>query len=120
MKTKTHTFTPVALGDTDNVNHLVVGNHIGDEDRLLKVLPSPVNFLRDGPAVHLNLHDVGLLLALLQQFLLQGENESVKVNKKRKKCSSKTDQSINRSTDAIQSAKYKTFLPSIWLYPFEQ
>ena len=57
------TLETVTLGDTDDVNHLVLGEDLVDRDLLLEVLDSPVNLLGGGAAVDLDLHEVGLLLA---------------------------------------------------------
>ena len=52
----------VALGDANNVNHLVLGEHSGDGNLLLEMVPGEVNLVRHGATVELNLHDVRLLL----------------------------------------------------------
>ena len=76
----------VSLGDSNRVDHLVLGEHLQhnyifesmlissyriDRDLLLEVLLRPVDFLRHGAAVHLDFHDVGLLLATVQDFHLK-------------------------------------------------
>ena len=102
----------VSLGDSNRVDHLVLGEHLQhnyifefmlifyvlvlffqtgnrwlgenysiyanfpltyriDRDLLLEVLLCPVNLLRHGAAVHLDFHDVGLLLATVQDFHLK-------------------------------------------------
>ena len=75
----------VSLGDSNRVDHLVLGEHLQhnyifesmlissyriDRDLLLEVLFRPVDLLRHGAAVHLDLHDVRLLLATVQDFHL--------------------------------------------------
>ena len=52
----------VTLGDANNVHHLVLGEHGGDGDLLLKVIPGEGDLVSDGASVELDLHDVGLLL----------------------------------------------------------
>merc|ERR1712045_702990 len=52
----------VTLSDTNNVHHLVLGEHGGDGDLLLKVIPGEGDLVSDGASVELDLHDVGLLL----------------------------------------------------------
>merc|ERR1719221_1810680 len=52
----------VTLGDTNNVHHLVLGEHGGDGDLLLKVISGEGDLVSDGASVELDLHDVGLLL----------------------------------------------------------
>merc|ERR1719328_863213 len=52
----------VTLGDANNVHHLVLGEHGGDGDLLLEVIPGEGDLVSDGASVELDLHDVGLLL----------------------------------------------------------
>ena len=56
------TLESVTLCDTDDVDTLVLGEHSGDGNLLLEVLPGKVNLVSSGAAVQLNLHDVSLLL----------------------------------------------------------
>merc|ERR1712032_1054900 len=60
----------VALGHTNHVNHLVLGEHRGDGNLLLEMVPGEVNLVRDGATVELNLHDVRLLLPPSKDLLL--------------------------------------------------
>ena len=64
------TFESATLGDTDDVNHFVLGKDVGDGNGLLKVLTGPINLLGDGASIQLDLHDVGLLLTLTKQLHL--------------------------------------------------
>merc|ERR1719335_1603150 len=50
------------LRHADRVDHLIVGEHGTNRDLLLEHLRAEVNLLRDGAAVHLDLHNVRLLL----------------------------------------------------------
>merc|ERR1719323_1071009 len=52
----------VTLGDTDHVDHLVLGKHLADGNLLLKVLTGKVDLVGNGTTVQLDLHDVRLLL----------------------------------------------------------
>merc|ERR1712165_229693 len=63
----------VTLGDTDHVNHLILGKHLADGNLLLKVLTGKVDLVGNGASVQLNLHDVSLLLVevLLNLLLAQ-------------------------------------------------
>lgn len=61
----------MALGHTDDVDHLVLGEDRVDGDGLLQLLTSPVHLVSDGAAVELHLHQVRLLLPDGQQTHLQ-------------------------------------------------
>jgi len=58
------------LGDTDGVDHLVLGEDGVDVDLLLEVVFAPVDLLGDGATVDLDLDEVGLLLAKRQTLHL--------------------------------------------------
>ncbi|KAF8371215.1 hypothetical protein PRIPAC_77644 [Pristionchus pacificus] len=56
-----HTLESLSAGNTDGVDHLVLGEDLVDED--LQTLLSPLDLVGDGPSVELDLHNVGLLVA---------------------------------------------------------
>jgi hypothetical protein len=60
-----------ALSDANAINHFVLLENSRDLDLLLKVLASPVNLLSNGSAIDLDLHDVSLLVAMLQDLDLK-------------------------------------------------
>merc|ERR1719387_3122897 len=60
--TRDNALPSATLRHADRVNHLVVSEDGGDGDRLLEHLRAEINLLRDGAAVHLDLHDVRFLL----------------------------------------------------------
>ncbi len=68
---------PLALGDADAVDHLVLGEDGANWDLLLQVALGPLDLLLDRPAVELDLHDVGLLLAQLDQLHLHKGHEGI-------------------------------------------
>ena len=51
------------LGDTNGVDHLVLGEDGVDGDLLLEVVVAPLDLLGNGTTVDLDLDQVGLLLA---------------------------------------------------------
>ena len=55
----------VTLGDTDGVDHVVLGEDVADRDELLEEAMAEVDLLGDGATVDLDLHQVSLLLAEL-------------------------------------------------------
>ncbi|KAF8371832.1 hypothetical protein PRIPAC_78261, partial [Pristionchus pacificus] len=66
-----HTLESLSAGNTDGVDHLVLGEDLVDED--LQTLLSPLDLVGDGPSVELDLHNVGLLVAVLEKLLLKFE-----------------------------------------------
>jgi len=52
----------VTFRDTDDVNHVVLMEDRVDRDWLLEKLGGKVDLVGDGTAVHLDLHEVSLLL----------------------------------------------------------
>jgi hypothetical protein len=61
------TLETLTLGDGNAIDHLVLGKHLGHGNGLLQVLLHPVDLVLDGATVQLDLHQVSLLLALLDQ-----------------------------------------------------
>lgn len=70
---KTITLKSFSLGDTNNVNHLILSEDRRDWNSLLQVLTGPVNLLTNSASVHLNFHHMGFLLTLTEKFHLQQE-----------------------------------------------
>uniref|UniRef100_A0A7E4UWW7 Uncharacterized protein n=1 Tax=Panagrellus redivivus TaxID=6233 RepID=A0A7E4UWW7_PANRE len=70
VPTASDTLETVTLGDTDNVDELVLVEDLLNGDLLLEVLTSEVNLLGDGTTVELDLDDVGLLVAATEDLLL--------------------------------------------------
>jgi len=70
VPTRSDTLSSSALGDSNDVNHLILGKNILDWDGLLKMLLCPVQLLGDTSTIQLDFHDVSLLLALFQQLHL--------------------------------------------------
>jgi len=69
-KPKAHTFVAFSFCNTNNINHLIRTKYLGHRNWLFQMLSSPLNFLFNSATIKLYLHDVGLLLTLLQQFHL--------------------------------------------------
>merc|ERR1740128_1200610 len=70
VPTGSHTLESVTLGDTNNVNALILSKDSGDGNLLLKVFSGEVNLVGDASTVQLNLHDVSLLLPPVEQLHL--------------------------------------------------
>ncbi len=64
------TLVTSTLGHTNRVDHFVLGKYLVDGDLLLEVVSGELDLVGYAAAVQLNLHDVRLLLTLLQQFHL--------------------------------------------------
>ena len=60
----------MTLGHSDDVDHLVLGEHLADGHLLLEVLTGKVDLVGDGATVQLDFHDMSLLLAAFQEGLL--------------------------------------------------
>merc|ERR1719512_165796 len=65
-----HTLVSMTLGHSDDVDHLVLGEHLADGHLLLKVLTGKVDLVGNGASVKLNLHDVSLLLPAAEKLHL--------------------------------------------------
>ena len=52
----------MTLGDSNDVNHLILSKHSSDWNLLLEVVPGKVNLIGDRSTSKLDLHDAGLLL----------------------------------------------------------
>ena len=52
----------MALGHTNDVNHLILLKDSSNWNLLLKVIPGKVNLVSNRSTIELDLHDVGLLL----------------------------------------------------------
>merc|ERR1719330_775031 len=57
-----HTLESVTLGNSNDVDHLILGKDSAYGNLLLEVVPGKVDLISDRSSVELNLHDVGLLL----------------------------------------------------------
>merc|ERR1712122_334831 len=70
MPTGGHTLESFSLGDTDDVDHLVLGKDLLDGNLLFEMLTGKVDLVGDGSTVQLDFHDMSLLLAAFQEGLL--------------------------------------------------
>lgn len=68
------TLESLTLGHSNAIDHFVLTEHIGNRDWLFQMLLDPVDLIFDGSTVQLDLNDVGLLLALLDQTNLKGHD----------------------------------------------
>ena len=59
----------------NDINHLILAKHLAHRDLLLKPLTGPVQFLSHSASVHLDLHEMGLLLAQRKQAHLGVGND---------------------------------------------
>ncbi|GMR31875.1 hypothetical protein PMAYCL1PPCAC_02070, partial [Pristionchus mayeri] len=59
----------LSAGNTNGVDHLILREDLVDED--LQTLASPLDLIGDGTTVNLDLHDMGLLVTVLEELLLK-------------------------------------------------
>jgi len=71
-----HTLESVSLGDTDDVDQLVLSEDLRDGHGLLQALPGPLDLISDAATIELDLHNMSLLLALVHQFHLGVSNDA--------------------------------------------
>ena len=64
------TLESLSLGDSNDVNHLVLGKDLLAADLLLKVVPGKIDLVSNRSSIQLDLNNVGLLLAPAQDLLL--------------------------------------------------
>lgn len=57
-----YTLKPVTLRNRDNINHLILLKHRSNLDSLLEMALRKLHFVRHAPSIHLNLHEMRLLL----------------------------------------------------------
>merc|ERR1739838_819753 len=76
VPTGDNAFNTVTLGDTDDVNHLVLSEDVLDRNRLLHQTAGEVHLLRDRPSVQLNFVDMRLLLPLAEQLDLRVSDDA--------------------------------------------
>merc|ERR1719173_228081 len=65
----------MTLGHSDDVNHLILSEHLADRHLLLKVLTGKVDLVSNGASVELDLHDVSLLLPAAEKLHLGVDND---------------------------------------------
>jgi hypothetical protein len=73
VPTASNAFESFALGDANAVDHLILLEDLLNRHLLLKMLASPIDLLGNGTAIDLDLHDVSLLVAVLQDLDLNGK-----------------------------------------------
>merc|ERR1712071_137289 len=76
VPTRSDTLESFTLGDTNDNDHLVLGEDRCNGYRLLQVLTGPINLLGNCSTVNLDLHNVRFLLALAKKFHLSVGNNS--------------------------------------------
>jgi len=76
VPTGSDTLSSFALSDSDDINHLILSEYVLYWDSLLKMLLRPVQLLGDTSTIQLDLHNVGLLLPLLQKLHLGVANHA--------------------------------------------
>jgi len=70
------TFVTLTLGNTQNVNHFVLVDDLGDSDFLFEVLLGEVDLLSDGTTVNLDFKNVSLLLSKVELIQLSVDDDS--------------------------------------------
>lgn len=71
VPTARDTLETFALGDSNAIDHFILSEDTRDWNRLLQMLLHPFDLVFDGAAIQLDLHDVSLLLSLLDQANLE-------------------------------------------------
>jgi len=71
-----HSLESMAFRDSNAVNEFVLRKDRGDRDTLFQVSSGKVDLLADCPSIYLDLHDMGLLLAFLEQLHLSVSDHS--------------------------------------------
>jgi len=66
----------LTLGDTENVDHFILVEDLGDSDFLFEVLLGEVNLLGNGTTVNLDFEDVSLLLSEVELVHLGVDDDS--------------------------------------------
>ena len=75
MPTAGDTLETFTLGDTNNVDHLILSKDTLDTDLLLKVVPGKVDLVSNRSTVELDFNQVSLLLPAPQKLLLGVSNQ---------------------------------------------
>jgi len=70
------TFVSLTLGNTEDVNHLILVDNLGDSDFLLEVLSGEVDLLSDVATVDLDFEDVSSLLSKVELIQLGVDDNS--------------------------------------------
>jgi len=70
------TSVTLTLGNTENVNHFVLVDDLGDSDFLFEVLLGEINLLGDSTTVNLDFRDVSLLLSDVELVELSVDDNS--------------------------------------------
>jgi len=70
------TFVTLTLGNTENINHFVLVDDLGDSDFLFEVLLGEIDLLGDGTTVNLDFEDVSLLLSKVKLIELSVDDNS--------------------------------------------
>lgn len=81
VPTRSNTLHSVTFGYTNDINHLVLSEHILYGNGLLHMLTSPLKLLLNGAPVELDFHNVSLLLTAFQQGHLGVSDHTDDLNK---------------------------------------